>query len=465
MKFPSINNLEELYPDLVRFAAFPQSDLKTQQRFIQAMNTAARLWTIKQSLYESDSDIYVEITEQSFKCATWEKMFIDVVPDYRQRTLEAFLLAEHSINEQYAWKDAVLKRYKIEQSLLRELLTSSIFAVDSRTLRNHFKRLAKLKTPVLLELTQPRGEYQKLSAATIDDYEAKVSNILEQTNSDALNIINAGLYTIAELLLNKINGEQRLFIHTEYIVNRELQDLADDWANSLTEIWRQAEIPPITIEYDSASYQTIGNYLVYPVCLFYYQRAFYLTAFGQSPNHLNPEFAWYNYRLERIKDLYPESWSDSEIAQKLKIITHQNATVRPKYTPENIQFELDLAYGFDFYRDRATMLLRFNRDFSDRYIQDTERHATFKQVDLKTAKNLLQQQLKLESSQLEQLIKILNRHPEDHLYQLDYRVGDNTVIMRLRAWGPNVEVIYPWSLRQRMKEDMEQTWRLYESDR
>jgi CRISPR-associated protein (TIGR03985 family) len=115
------------------------------------------------------------------------------------------------------------------------------------------------------------------------------------------------------------------------------------------------------------------------------------------------------------------------------------------------------------------MLLRFNRDFSDRYIQDTERHATFEPIDFKTAKNLLEQQSKLKPSsakgQKEQLIKILNRNTEDPLYQMDYRVGDNTVIMRLRAWGPNVEVIYPWSLRQRMKEDMEQTWRLYESDR
>jgi CRISPR-associated protein (TIGR03985 family) len=97
----------------------------------------------------------------------------------------------------------------------------------------------------------------------------------------------------------------------------------------LTEIWQKEEIPPITIEYDSASNQTIRKYLVYPVCLFYYQRAFYLTAFGQRPNHLDSEFGWYNYRLERIKDLYPESWSDSEIAQKLKLITHQNVTVRP----------------------------------------------------------------------------------------------------------------------------------------
>lgn len=36
--------------------------------------------------------------------------------------------------------------------------------------------------------------------------------------------------------------------------------------------------------------------------------------------------------------------------------------------------------------------------------------------------------------------------------------------MRLRSWSPNVEVILPGKLRQRMKEDIEKTWKLYESD-
>ena len=238
--------------------------------------------------------------------------------------------------------------------------------------------------------------------------------------------------------------------------------------NELKEIWQESVVPPIVIEYDSASNKNTDEYVVYPVCLYYHQRAFYLCAYGQHPKH-GSEFNWYNYRLERINDLFSSSWDESAITQKLKTTIYHREKVKPEYKPEQIQIELDSAYGFDFYRPRATMLLRFNRDFSDRYIQNTDRHATFKQTDSKMAKDFIKRQLKtdsdLASGRVKQLTNILDCNLEDNFYLLDYRVGDNNVIMRLRAWCPNVEVIYPWSLRQRMREDMEQTWRLYESDR
>ena len=467
MKFPSINALEELYPDLVRFAFYPNFKSKTPQNFIKAMITAARMWTIERSLYEPESDIYLAIDSPSFKCATWERLFKDRVPDYQQRTLAEFLLADCSVSEQDAWQKSLKERYDIDDLLLDSLLSSPIFAVDSRTIRNHFKRLAKLKQSILI--TKSRGEYQKISAADWEDYQMKVDSIM-QSNNNALDVINDGLSTITDLLLNKVNGEQRLFIHTEYVVSQDLQDRADDWANELRPIWEQSLIPPIAVEYDSASSQNTNEYLVYPVCLYYYQRAFYLCAYGQHPKQdINPGFTWYNYRLERINNLSSSSWDKSKITQQLKTIIHQNERVKSEYKPEHIYLELESAYGFDFYRPRATMLLRFNRDFNDRYIQNTDRHPTFKQIDLKQAKDFIKSQLKtdndLDSSQKKQLTNILDRNLEDTYYLLDYRVGDNNVIMRLRAWCPNVEVIYPWNLRQRMREDIEQTWRLYESDR
>ena len=133
MKFPSVNALEELYPELVRFAVFPKSDTKSEQNFIKAISTAARLWTIKRSLYESDSDIYLEIDWPSFRCATWEKLFADRVPDYQQKTLVEFLLKECSPNERDDWEKSVKERYNIKDLLLYRLLSSTIFAVDSRT--------------------------------------------------------------------------------------------------------------------------------------------------------------------------------------------------------------------------------------------------------------------------------------------------------------------------------------------
>ena len=417
MNFPSVKALEELYPDLVRFAIFPKSDLKSAQNFIKAISTAARLWTIKRSLYESDSDIYLGIDSPSFRCATWEKLFAERISNYQQKTLAEFLLKECNPNERDDWQQSLRERYNIDNLLLERLLSSVIFAVDSRTIRNHFKCLTKLKYPVLLKSSEFRGEYFKLSAAEIDEHESKVESILEYGSRDALNLINDGLSTIAELLLKKIDGEQRLFIHTEYIVNQDLQDRADDWANELKEIWQESLVPPIVIKYDSASNNNTDEYIVYPACLYYHQRAFYLCAYGQHPKNAS-EFGWYNYRLERIKDLFSSSWSESTITQKLKTTIYQQEKVKPEYKPEQIQLELDSAYGFDFYRPRATMLLRFNRDFGDRYIQNTDRHTTFKQIDPKMAQDFIKRQLKadsdLTSNRAKQLTKILDCNLEDN---------------------------------------------------
>ena len=42
-----------------------------------------------------------------------------------------------------------------------------------------------------------------------------------------------------------------------------------------------------------------------------------------------------------------------------------------------------------------------------------------------------------------------------------FLINNNIFLMRLRAWGPNVEVILPWDLRQRMKTEMEATYSMY----
>ncbi|MBE9176702.1 TIGR03985 family CRISPR-associated protein, partial [Synechocystis salina LEGE 06155] len=54
-------------------------------------------------------------------------------------------------------------------------------------------------------------------------------------------------------------------------------------------------------------------------------------------------------------------------------------------------------------------------------------------------------------------------NPTHSYYRMDYRVDDNNVIMRLRAWGPNVEVLFPLQLRQRMADDSKTMATLYQS--
>ncbi|NEO41129.1 MAG: TIGR03985 family CRISPR-associated protein [Moorea sp. SIOASIH] len=60
------------------------------------------------------------------------------------------------------------------------------------------------------------------------------------------------------------------------------------------------------------------------------------------------------------------------------------------------------------------------------------------------------------------LLAHIDQYPDAAYYTLRYRQNDNNVIMRLRAWGSKVEVLFPRELRQSMKQDIEQTWQLYQ---
>lgn len=75
--------------------------------------------------------------------------------------------------------------------------------------------------------------------------------------------------------------------------------------------------------------------------------------------------------------------------------------------------------------------------------------------------NLTEQEIQ-QLNQKQLLLKILHScSPTDIYYKAKYRIDDNNVIMRLRAWGPKMEVLLPWSLRQRMIDDVQDTYNLY----
>ncbi|WP_081402894.1 TIGR03985 family CRISPR-associated protein [Scytonema hofmannii] len=49
-------------------------------------------------------------------------------------------------------------------------------------------------------------------------------------------------------------------------------------------MWKQDNIPLVRLTYQSVKlYQKTVNCIVYPVCIYYYQRAPYLFAYGQVP--------------------------------------------------------------------------------------------------------------------------------------------------------------------------------------
>lgn len=272
---------------------------------------------------------------------------------------------------------------------------------------------------------------------------------------DMIAFLDPKLYPIANKLSPEVTGNRRVFLHVDYVVPEDIQFDADDLQEKLQDNWRSGEIKPILFIYRSAR---LGERecLVYPVCIYYVQRAKYLCAYGINPDG---NITWYNYRLERIKSEQFLEWSDARVPQFLLDKYHQNQL--PK--PIEVQEAIKQVWGFDFYLPSGLMLLRFNRDFHDSYIKDTFRHETFNLV--KSNKQIIEL-IKKSANSLEQeqyLLEVVKQYPQDAYYTAKYRINDNNVIMRLRAWGANVEVLLPIELRDRMAKDIQATAKLYNS--
>lgn len=460
--FPTVQRLEKLVPELLQVSNHPSPQAKSNCLMLLA--SGVRRWVILRSLYDRDSDFFIEFETELFNCADWLNKFKQAIINYQSLPLEAWLFTDYTPVVKTQFISTLKSRYKLEDKDIKELFSTFLFAVSDRTFRNQFTQLAKLKNKllerqVINQTSKAKKQLHKLRKRSI----AAILEILatEQNFSfdGILEFFTNEVSAIAELLVTKINGEQRLFIHHEYVVNEDLREVSADSADRLKEIWKIHPTPPIRITYHSAYLKQTQKYTVYPVCLYYYQRAYYLCAFGQRPQRTENQapVGWYNYRLERITRLKTLSWDTPNLPfSQLEIINKSE-----KYSSNYIQQELESAYGFDFYEKADLMLLRFDTDFAQRYIDNSFRHPTFEKLNNYQNARALIKQLELPNSQ--KLLTHINQYPDAAYYTLRYRHQDNNVIMRLRAWGPKVEVIFPEELRQRMRQDIEQTWQLYQA--
>ncbi len=149
-------------------------------------------------------------------------------------------------------------------------------------------------------------------------------------------------------------------------------------------------------------------------------------------------------------------WEEPGIPQLLREHHSQNL-LKPDY----IQDQMAKAWGFDFYLPRKLMLLRFDQDFHERYIQGTFRHQTFKPVKYQHVEQLIRQHTPQQQQQQALLTVLKSRSRKDAYYQVHYREFDTNVKMRLRAWRPNGEVLLPWELRQSIAEEVKKEYQLY----
>lgn len=460
----------------------------------QNLPKALRLWVILRSLYGDEADEARLGLGEEFSYEDWRDEFFtqtkkidehdivyhrrDEIPSKHDpkcrcaKTLADWLFKSSLSIGKDEWMKSFQRLYSIEfndlESLLRlgiipkqgktqkqpQLAEYRLFGVTGRLLQYDFENLVEMGW--LQFQLDKNGKPQRRQFCKVLEFPDLAISNPNAVRIEGIEFLDAELAEIAINYHQKINGIQRFFIHTEYVVSKTARDRIGMLQDQLKQIWQKTPVPPVRLTYDSASLWREGQRIVYPVCIYYYQRAPYLCAYGQTPKE-RKQMGWYNYRLDRIGELSDLEWSDEAVPPELR----KECQKENSLSPDRIKWHLTEALGFDFYQDKALMLLRFNRDFHDRYIQNTIRHDTFKSIAPSAAANLIKKSGQT-SEQQKFLLDILQRFPNDAYYQVYYRIDDNNVIMRLRAWGAKVEVLLPEDLRQRIAADAREIWELYQ---
>ncbi|MBD2471725.1 TIGR03985 family CRISPR-associated protein [Nostoc sp. FACHB-145] len=431
----------------------------------QKLLRTIRLWVWLRSLYGDRQERLA--LDDSFTYAEWRDAFFssthtkgEEVPSLHDpdcpcvKTTQEWLFNEKTGVVAHQWQESLMAHTGITDS--RKVLKRRLFGITRRSLQGDLEVLADLGWLVYKNEKYYRvNEFPQRPLTPKDEAESNKLGVYE------LNFLHDDLVGFAQNHFHKINGVQRFFLKVDYVVPRTTLDAVDDWQYQLRELWAKTPVPPIKLTYTSAKVGHQLDCIVYPVCIYYVQRAVYLCAYGESPDK---QSEWYNFRLDRIQKMIPLSWDNSGLP--LNLCQHyQSHTLHTLPSPDYIAVEMSKAWGFDFYLPSQLMLMRFDRDFGDRYVKGTERHETFEEISYQQAQNLIKQKIKPPEQQA--LLKILaNRSPQDAYYQVfiryqDEKYRDNNVIMRLRAWRPQCEVLFPYELRQSIAADVAKEFQLY----
>ncbi len=435
------------------FSDVPQAELLqwlARGSLKQNLLRAVRLWVWLRSLYgEGQDHVFLE---DGFTLADWKNAFFssthpkgEAIPQFHDhncpcaKTTADWLFGSHTGLNQETWKRSLLSHVNI--SNLDEILHKRLFGVTRRSLQADLQILEELGW-----LENREQKYHRVNNLPFRP-------ITTKQNINELHFLNQeDLAEIAQNLSQQIGGVQRFFFKLDYVVTAI--DQVENWQYELRKLWSQTPVPPIRLIYNSARLRESRQCLVYPVCIYYVQRAVYLCAFGESPDRKTD---WYNFRLDRIENITPIEWTNSAIPKTLQ----QRYQQRNLPNPEEIEVQMPKALGFDFYLESRLMLLRFDREYHDRYIQDTFRHETFNLISYQKAKGLIEKSVDNAEEKILLLQVLANRSPKDAYYSLQYRHGDNNVIMRLRAWRPKVEILLPYDLRERIAADITKEIGLY----
>jgi CRISPR-associated protein (TIGR03985 family) len=466
----------------------------------QNLAKALRLWVILRSLYGDDGDeVKLQLGEE-FTFTQWRNLFFteaeihhkrDIIPLHHDsncrcgKILEAWLFESSLSINRIEWCEIFQQYYPIETHELKILLSTGmaskkelnsdiknniprkplpegrLFGVTGKNLESHFAELVKMGWLQHLQNFQGKNENNKFCKVVQFPHLAVNSKLEDKIETEQFTNLELGVFN--NNLAQQIRGKQRFLIHVEYIVHQKLSNKVELLQKQLKNIWNQENIPFVKLKYRSAKlFQDMVDCIVYPVCIYYYQRALYLFAYGQTPRQdiddAWSKIDWYDFRLERISELEELREIPAAIPQHfLQKCQSQNPP-----SPEEIKSKMADAWGFEFYQPQELMLLRFDQYFYGNYIEGTERDEMFMNVSHQQAQKIIASNTKLEWEEKQNILSTFaERKTKDIYCKINYRTGDNNIIMRLRAWGPNVEVFLPGSLRKRMTEDIHAMWKMY----
>ena len=429
-----------------------------------------RIWSILRSLYGSNE--YKLDLQDLFTFADWYELAIEergLLVDFdfslsiSEITIENWF---HSVdlNAQDWFIDSPLK--SLNSSEIEHLLKVKPFERQERISITNYKRKIKFDFEFFSERKYLVSLMDRLATnRVVTRYrkdESTFNTFLEQLRSKDNSseekrpifdhLINEYIVDFAFNFKNPIAGIQRFFLDLDYVIPQKPSLEILKLQNQLRQVWEKTPSSPIRIDYYSSSKQNLFlDLVVYPVCIYYSQRACYLCAFGQSPEE---GAKWYNYRLDKIQSITELSWNEP----LPEILSSVDLEALPE--PFDIEDAFNEAWGFDFYQAKDTLLLRFPKTFHELYIMDTERHTTFELSSYDDTLKMIHNS-PLSSLEKDTLIQSVSQNKDDAYYTSIYRMNDNKIIMRLRAWGPNVEVLLPWNLRQRIADDIQETSSLY----
>lgn len=378
------------------------------------------------------------------------------------QTLGTIIFQEQDINEK-TWKEEIKELTGFEDQQLNSYLQEYPFATVHRSIRDDLRQLVKqgwLKKVTTgtyqISQTLPKSPMKDPLSPDVlflsKEFGWSLLRILE-TFAFAQPSLAHVTYELWEQLIQQQEKSdrtdpekeppQRTFIHLDYILSKHQQDLVDNYQEQLEELWQNPEGGMIQFTYFLALKETKPKIITYPVCLHYMRRAKYLTGYGIDPHG---KINWHNYRLDRIASsrLKILAWEDQQIPKDLKQLRDTGKLP----TPSQVQEEINKAWGFNFYLPKELLIIRFPTEFAKWYVDDTERHPTFKAIAYQDIINLLKTE-KISQPEIETIVAILaKRSPKDVYYRAWVRKGDINVLMRLRDWRPKGEVIAPLSYRE-----------------